>query len=172
MPISCENPTGVLLAGPAEQKGSIGPLWKLSRRWIRLETRDPGRADSDLTEWLALAFEELRAIYIQLMDLAGCEQSKPLYKYSRQGHRVSEDRNRKRPLPTLLPSLRSPWGKRWLWFGGEPLAVSPCVVAAWNLVGNVVCRNLSWHEVLWINKWWPAVSLPIGVNIYHGMFQI
>ena len=32
MPISCENPTGVLLAGPAEQIGSIGPLWKLSRR--------------------------------------------------------------------------------------------------------------------------------------------
>ena len=44
--------------------------------------RDPGRADSEVTEWLALAFEELRAIYIQLTDLTGCEQSKPLCKYS------------------------------------------------------------------------------------------
>lgn len=33
--------------------------------------RVPGRADSDLTEWLTLAFEELRAIYTLLMDLAG-----------------------------------------------------------------------------------------------------
>lgn len=87
-------PLGLFLARPAYQKGSLGPLWKLSGRQIRPEGK--ALADlPDLTAWLALAFEELRAIYILLMELSGwLRRPELLYKYCRLRRRVSESKDK------------------------------------------------------------------------------
>lgn len=71
MPASHENPTGGAVGRPSIPKGLRWPFMEVIGKMNKAPVRAPGRADSDLTEWLPLALEELRAIYTPLMDLAG-----------------------------------------------------------------------------------------------------